>query len=292
MEELVDDFIDANLGPEMAAEVRRALNLCTFFNVEDVYDRLIDIIVLEGIEQPDGIRDGFYEALIDTLRGILKAHTIVLAEEATLEQINELLTALARIQYREDYSNYLRILEGTESDIEQFTEIMSDLCELDQVSLLDLIVAFDSSTIDVLKQYMYNKEEENTELKEENKELRKQLQLFFKADEKKESIGSQLAETGMLVSVPFHVYIPYIHEVLEEEKSPAKLALHILSVLYMSTDGYQNPLELYRQHSIELLGDINRTSAVEVRLLEMLSSFNDFVKAENEKARLSQTTIA
>lgn len=291
MDDLVDAYIDDYISEEMAIEVRRSLSLFDFYGLDDAVSKLNDVLILDQMEEAVNIYDGFFAVLEEQLRAILKAHTYEVAEDATIYQLNELLTALARIQYREDYSNYLRILEGFESDEEQLTEILADMCDLSQIELMTLIVGFEPSSMKVLKDYMYQKEADRETEEPVKSEILKNLKLFFKADDKKQSIGQQLIEMGLLIGAPFTAYIPYITDVLGREQNFSLLALHILSVLYMSEDGYTKPIETFREHSLELLGTLDRTTGVETKLIEQSIAFNDFVKAENEKARLSQSSI-
>ena len=63
-------------------------------------------------------------------------------------------------------------------------------------------------------------------------------------------------------------------------------ALNILSVIYMSLEGYNSPLLVFRKYSYRLLQDLNRVSRVETKLLNIIADFTDYKKVEVEKLKL------
>jgi hypothetical protein len=68
------------------------------------------------------------------------------------------------------------------------------------------------------------------------------------------------------------------------------LAWNILSLLYMSPEGYNSPILAYRKYSHVFFDEMNVIGIVENRLAAHLANFNEYQKAVYEKNRLSKTS--
>ena len=61
-------------------------------------------------------------------------------------------------------------------------------------------------------------------------------------------------------------------------------ALNMLSVLYLSTDGFNSPIITYRKYSSRVFNDLDAISRVEVKLLGYIAKVEELLKAKNESS--------
>lgn len=291
MDELLDVFLDAYASVELKEEIARSFSLFDFFEYKQVNSILTDVVI-NGDQRSDATYDLFLQKLNECLDFVLQAHTLVLNSEATIYQKNEILTALGNLQRLEDYTSIIRTLESFEPNDQQLSLILSEQCQLDQGQILTLIDSYNPSVLLKLKDYIYAFESEMIEHVPDgfDKMIKGFIQVFEKPEDIQNNnfnyLGSIFYSNGIILNMEFEQYLPFLEDnfnpTQEEETS-----LHLLSVLLLSSDGQASPLETYRKYSFQLLQDLNKTSSIEIHFSKNLAHLNEYLKVQDEKARLS-----
>lgn len=288
MDDIIVVFCDTYLSDEYKAEVFRSFQLFDFFEYRQASQGFIDILNDANNISSDDLKDRFTQELHDKLDFMLNEHTVKLTDEATIHEKNELLYAFGLIQHLEDYTGVIRILESFEDNETQLSLILEDLCVLDQTQIMMIVESFQPKILATLKAFIYQKESEETTIDDRDAKILRNLRQFFGVHGK-DNIAYKLIEANMLVGARFTTYLPYVEGNLVEENNDAT-ALNILSLIYMSIDGFNNPLLMYRKYSYQLLHDLNKVSAIEVLVMRLMAKFNEAKDVQNEKDRLSQTS--
>lgn len=289
MDELIEVFLDNFFTEEFKDEVLRSFSLFEAFEYQTAYSSFIDLINEQSYASSDNLKDRFVKELQQKLDYILTQHMVALNPAATVYEKNEVLTALFRIQHLEDYTGVIRTLEGNESDEYQLAIILSELCALDETRLMTLIESCRREMLVKLKEFIYAKEKNQPIVEEVDKDLIRHLKLFF-ATLGRVHTAADLVESGVLTGAPFETYLPFVENVLIVQNNPAQTALNILSIIYLSENGYKNPIEVYRQYSFQLLKDLNTVSRLEVTVWALIKKLEEAKKVEDEKARLSASS--
>lgn len=291
MDKLIIDFITAYFTYDLQVEIYRSFRLLNDYEYNDAFAGFVDIINNESYVSAEDMKDQFIIELNSKLNFILKEHTIELTNEATIFDKNEILVAFLLIQDLEDYTGIISLLESFESKEEKLSLILSDLTMLDQAKVLELVVSFSDTMLDTLKQFIYEIENNKPEKANGSKfiTINNLKQLFSCLG--KDNLGYLLAKSGVIVGERFETYLPYTDKDLVAN-TDEQTALNILSLIYMSSDGINNPLLLYRKYSFQILQDLNKVSRIEVLVVSMVNKLNEFKKALHEKDRLSQTSAA
>lgn len=270
------NFIDDYFHFELKQEILRSFNLLESFKVNIIYEDFVDILSQHGFKSNDYLRDAFVRKLTDKLIFILNEHTIKVNDDLDVFQLNELVSSLLLIQDLEDYTGIIRVLESFEQDEEKLSLILSDLCALDQTDILLSLESFNPVILTKLKEFIYSKE------KEEEKEIQPEdftnnLKHFFilYSDE---TLGRILSR-DIYLGLSFENYINYIDPFILK-LDDASLALNLLSVLMLSTDGQIDPINIYRKYSLAIVQDMNRVANVEVHLMKFLSQYLEYKKAK------------
>lgn len=291
MDELLDVFLDAYASAELKEEIARSFSLFDFFEYKQANSLLLDVVI-NGDQRSDSKFDLFIKQLNNCLNFVLQVHTLTLIEEATLYQKNEILTALASLQKLEDYTGIIRTLESLEPNDHQLSLILSEQCQLDQGQILTLIESYNPSVLSKLKNYIYAFESEMLTHVPEG--FDKMIKAFIQVFEKPEAIandsfnylGSFFYTNNIVLNMEFNSYLPFVEDnfnsTQEEETS-----LQLLSVILLSSDGQASPLDTYRKYSFQLLQDLNKTSSIETYFVKNLAHLNEYLKVQDEKARLS-----
>lgn len=287
MDELLQSFVSTYFTEELQQEIRRSFSLFDFFEYDQAYSGFIDIIMNESNLGGDAMRDLFIEELHRKCNFVLDQHELELSEETTIPEKNEFMQALAQLQHLEDYTGVIRTLENMEQDEIQFAQIVSELSMLSETQVLSLVVNFNPRVLKILKEFIYSKESETPA--EPNAKLIANLRMFD-AVFGQNHIGYHLMRAEVRLNERFESYLSYVKDELVVEDDE-QCALNILSLIYLSNDGFNSPLTVYRKYSHHLLQNLDRVSRVEVKVLNLLGRMNERKQAEDEKARLTNTNV-
>lgn len=291
MDDLINDFLIATFSPEYQDEVKRSFSLFEAFEHDNAYQGFIDMIMNESNLDRGSMGDMFNEELHRQLNYVLTHHSLTLIDTATTYEKNEILKAFSDFQYLEDYTSIIRTLENLDPDEVQLSSILTDLCMLDQYKIMELMQSFNPRLLKTMKTFIYKKEEsEKKEGFDNDPKLLKNLRLFGKVFGK-DNLGAQLVRGQIIVGEKFETYVNFIQEnVLGANDT--ETAVNILSAIYMSSDGFNSPILVYRKYSYELLQDLDKVSKIEGQILNLIATMEEHRKAEDERVRLAQTHVA
>lgn len=285
MDELIDSFLESYFTDEFIVEVKRSFSLFDFFEYNQAFAGFVDIISEQGNVTTDDLKDRFVIELQTKLDYILTQHEVKLVEDTTVYQKNEIILALAHLQNLEDYTGIIRCLESNRSDEEQFATIISDTSMLSIEEVLTVLEYINPSTLETLKEFIYAKENEQEQSNVIPVDLLTNFKLFHGLNGKN-TLGAQLVENGVLMGSRFETYLDYIStDIVTTDIN--QTALNILSSIYLSIDGYNSPLLVYRKHSFKFIQDLIKTGAVETAILSLIANFSEYKEVQIEKARLS-----
>lgn len=285
MDELIYYYIKEAYTQELSEEIFRSFILFDNFNYLSIYDEVLELITNESYTDTSSLSDLFFVKIMNSLDYILNEHKIKLIDEATIEEKNNFLFALFTIQELEDYTGIIALLESLETDEEKLSIIISDISDFDQVDVLKLIESFNPIMLNILKKYIYKKEE-NIKDEKINSELMNNLQLFAKF--KRSEITNTLI-VNILPGSNFDTYYSLSSSYIDNEPNKV-IVVYLLTILFMSSNAYDKPLEFYREHSSNIFNDLNKINEIETLIIQTLNNFSEFKEAENEKVRLSQTS--
>lgn len=289
MDELLQIFVEEYFSEDFQQEVNRSFGLFDHFEHNQAYDGMVGIIMNESNLGGDAMRDMFVDELNVQLNFVLEQHMIQLVDIATIYEKNEVLLALAHVQDLEDYTGIIRTLETLESPESQFARVIAELSMLDEGKVMEILKELNPRVLQILKDYIYKKEEAREVVETVDPKQLKQLR-FFAQVLGTDTLGGRLVAGGLRVGERFETYLDLIQDmvVAADEQTTGT---NILSVIYLSVDGLNSPLLVFRKYSYRLLQDIDKVSRVETVILNLIAKLNEHQKAEDEKARQSQTNV-
>jgi hypothetical protein len=288
VDELISIFIDSHFSEEFQEEINRSFGLIEFFDYKDAYSGFVDILTNEANHSGSDMQDMFTAELNKKLDYMLSEHQLQLVPEATVFQKNEILLALAHVQNLENYTGIIAVLESLESDELKTALILSDLSTLDESTVLSLVAKINPRTLQALKDYIYAKEKAQEQNGLLDNKLLANFILFTKLYGQA-TLGAGLLSSGMMAAQRFHIYLGFVESEVVV-KDDEQTALNIMSLIYLSEDGFNSPLLVYHKYSYRLLQDLNRVSRIEVKILGIIAKITEHRNAQDEQARISQTS--
>jgi hypothetical protein len=272
---------------ELQQEIRRSFSLFDFFEHNQAFSGFIDIITNESNLGGTAMSALFLEELHTQINYVLEQHTLHLVPETTIPEKNEFMWALAQLQRLEDYTGVIRTLENMAPNEEQFAAIIADLSMLNESQVHALVKDFNPRILQTLKDFIYAKE--TAVVEEPNAKLIANLRMFHQVFGNN-NLGYHLVKGEVRLNERFETYLSYVKDEFIDDVDE-QCALNILSVIYLSNDGFNSPITVYRKYSHHLLNNLDRVSRVEVQVLNMIGRMNEFKQATDEKNRLSSTVI-
>lgn len=282
MLDLIEEFIKNYFTEELQYEIKRTFTIFEQFEYKE-YEFKFDCLHDNDLDSNTKI-NMFMNDLNNCVDFIINEHKIILNKDISLHIKNELMTCLYNLMFLDDYVPILRVLESLENNEEKLYTIISDNSNLDIVTLYEIIESFDPTILDILKQYADVKDTVDNHVVSE--EVKNYVRNFFECFGTN-NLGYQLVYAGVLIDVSFEEYLPFIEESIIGS-SDEETALNIYSVLILSTNGRLDPVKIYRDHSLDLLESIIKTSIVDTYLGKHISKFSEFLEIKKQSASVKE----
>lgn len=284
-------FTSISFTPEMQDEMGRSMELIEAFNYKQAFPNLYDVVIDLNNDDLDATQHAFQDRLHETLDFLLEQHQVRLLPEASLEDKNEVLQAMYQIQNIEDPTPLLGILSGYQTDLEKLASIIEYLSSYSVIQLLDVLEFVAPSTMEGMKRFLENLEEEQEveaslpEHLQPGSHFLETLESFLRY-EFQDSLAVELIRSGVQIGHELKLYLPYVQKHLHHQEA-SQLAKNILSLLMMSPDTYRDPIRQYRVYT-EALGVPPQLSVtVEVWMTDAINRFEQYRKAQHDAKRIS-----
>ena len=282
----LNDYIKSTFTPELEEDISVAFQLLYAFELPDPEIDFLNLITSESYLDSNDMQDQFILILHSKLDYLLSQHKLTLADTSSLYIKTQILVACYGLMYLEDYTHILITLESELSDLEKLSAILSEHSVLSEIDVLTSVTNVDPSFLSTLATYAYSKADEAIATEEElsleiieNTKLLKQLVNF-------ETLGYLLLKDRVTTNLSLENYINFIGGP-ETIPNPSLdvYATHIFSILLLTKNNLNGILLTYRKYSHLLVTDPNLTTAVDVKLIELIAKLTDYKKAHKEAVK-------
>jgi hypothetical protein len=279
----LNDYINSTFTPELEEDISVAFQLLYVFELPDPEIDFLNLITSDSYLDSNDMQDQFTLILHSKLDYLLSQHKLTLTDTSSLYIKTQILAACYALMYLEDYTHILITLESELSDLEKLSAILSEHSVLSEIDVLTSVTNIDPTFLSTLATYAYSKADEAITTEEElsteiieNTKLLKQLVNF-------ETLGYLLLKDRVTTNLSLENYINFIGGV-ETIPNPSLdvYATHIFSILLLTKNNLNGILLTYRKYSHLLVTDPNLTTAVDVKLIELIAKLTDYKKAHNE----------
>lgn len=273
MDTLLNQYISSILPDNLAAEVKRSIDLLESFDVPDYDLNMLNIITFEDWSVAN-IHDLFVDEVNRMMNYVLSEHGIILHQNVSLRQKNELAEALFIIQDCERYDDIINLLDTELDPEEKFAEIVSLNSSLTVSDVFTMIESFDPILLDRLREVADIKhlsmESIDIQQIERISIITNHLRLFKKYIGDKDALGLTLISANVLLAMPLKMYLPFIADRFKTSDT-LQLVLDIYSFIAITLEGHLDPLTCYRSNSHLLLDDINMITRVDIGIVKIVS---------------------
>lgn len=281
MDELLLQAVLAYFSEQMQEEIFRSFGLFGLYGYRDAFDAFDDIVNANSEFSSDTTADGILSKLNQGLDYLLEHHTLVLDSTARIEDKNEILAGLYSLQYLENYEPIARILESTRNDVEMVAAILEELTTYDQMFLMELIHSCRPSMLHYLRQFINEKEILIAQAPEQNEKIKDAVSTLAGITTLGDFEHSVL-ESDLLLGVPFKLFVPILGEDLIEIDKWADSARRVLFTIFLSSDGVDNPLAVYKEHIPALCPNASAAALLEESFNFLLGKYNETKNANTQ----------
>jgi len=283
-EEEIERYISTSYTTEYSTDLNNAVAILEVFQYPELKDKLTQLIYSPASEDPEYLHVSFNNEVIEMALSTVNQHGITLTEEVTLSQINNVLAALYTLPRRTDSVGFLGLLEVNDiSNEEKFAKLLSYTTQLTEEDAMVIL----GEVQDVFLKRLYTLLSEAEVLDEEipNQAIVENFKCFLKylSDKQDGLLGSHILETGMLVGLPFRLYMAYFSEEISSSHAES-IAVDLMSVLLISSDAWESPIAMYREMSETLVKDSSLRIKVETHLKRIDEDFKQYKEAVNHDA--------
>lgn len=287
MDNLIEAYINETYHPDLVDTIRKAFSLFEAFELPDYESEMIDLLMVGDMETSQNIQDHFTTLVHKQLDRVIQCHLIIPMEAAHIHEKVSLIEALYNVQHLNDYSSIVHTLEADYDPLERLADVLSTCSEMTPLAIENMILKFNPSILDTLKQFVYGKEADTKTILTDSQELQRKiihnlrsfkdfldsdLALIFKG---KQAIGLMMLESNVMVGQDLELYIPFIDAQLKHQDYP-KLALDVYSIILLSDEGFNNPVGTFKKNAGWLLDDLTAISKVDPMFMTIANAFDKY----------------
>lgn len=290
MNDLVPGYIEDNYTQELAYELLRTLQVFDYFNYTAIYEKLNNLIMDSYNADKAQTNDLILLNIKEGQDFIFNAHSIKVSEQATITERTELLIALALLMRLEDYEPIITALYSDASDMEILCSIITDISVFDEVQFYSIVDDFDPELLNTLKKYAEGKtvKEDVSDLGRERISIIDNLKVFKELYG--EALGTMMLSTGTFVGAKFHVYYPFIKDIVIVKDSPEESAKNMLSALLISSNGNNAPIITYKKNVDRFTDNLELIRKMEPIIVKMIGEMENYKRAKYEQSRLPKAS--
>lgn len=294
LDELIYGYTIDNYTPQLSDELFRSFELLFVFDKGFNDSEFVELVMDKDNQDNENLKDIILAKLKAKINYVLAEHTIKLQPETDFFICNEILSSLLLLQSLDDYTDVATILESQLDKEEKLATVIAYTSTLRESDVYPVLDSFSEDLITSILSYIYEQEKTNGEKSNDlvNKILKK-LQLLKSFIAENTALGITLVKHNIRIGEPFNMYLSHIVDHLASVKSIPQKALDVLSVLMISSDGYNLPLISFRKYSNLLSMDLITISKIDAAITSILGDFEKHIlDIENAKTKLPEVSYS
>lgn len=283
LEELRIFLID-NATPEENDLFNQAYEIIDELYSVEVQNYYQDILFTqdESIRDTGETLNKFYQLFKNLLFRILTEHQITVNEDIDFARLIKIVQALLDIQGYDNLDDIVYILETEDDNEQKLAEALALVCDMQAEELLLEIENVSDGFITNLQEFtkvtpISNIIEDAVDtsvylnrIKQFNKFIKIETRIF------------KLMKEGLKAGYTFEVYSNIFGRELET-LSVDEIVLELLSMCYMSVDGYNNPKATIKAHIDKMISDFRKITQVDIKITDMLLKYQTWLDQTGNK---------
>ena len=289
MDDLVRNYTELAFHEDLAALIFKAFHLFNLYNYLDYETDYINLLMSEDTMTPEDLSDKFIETVKSQTTYIIESHLVKIVDYDTLEEAISIMEFFYNLQDLHDYTQ-LSVTLHSSNDIHECLSLaihdhssMSPHRAMEVISHIDPIMY--KNLIDYVEKKVANTSSNLMRYSDIGKEIVENMRMYISFTKKTDLIGASLMDASVILNQSIKNYSVFIGTAFNS-MSIEDTAYNYLSVLYLTKDGIDKPLETYRDTIGIFLENIDLIANVETKLNTIVAEFSTHLEIEYEKARV------
>lgn len=257
---ILKETLDSQASPEFVSMIDEAHALFDDYELPDFTFEFEQILGIADNSEPGDLNTQVYELTRELQFQVLHSHLVFPSTEATVSNLNKILTALMKIEQTEFIEEVLSICENEINPTEAFCEVIA---LVGGYEISDIVASIEHVEISLIRRTMElmirRKESEFLNVIDHTTrtEVINRYKDFSNDPAFPEApLMSRYFEEGAELGLTFDTYIKYVREHLQSEKADA-IAREYIAAALISCDVPKNPREVIKDKLNDVYTEID-----------------------------------
>ena len=288
MDDLVRNYTELAFHEDLAALIFKAFHLFNLYNYLDYETEYINLLMSEDSMTPEDLSDKFIETVRSKTDYIIESHLIKIVDYATLEEAISIMEFFYNLQDLHDYSQLSVTLHSSTDIHECLALAIHDHSSMPPHRAMEIISFIDpimyQNLVNYVEKKVSNIPSSLMRYSDIGKEIVENMRKYISFTKKTNLIGASLMDASVILNQSIKNYSVFIGTAFNS-MSIDDTAYNYLSVLYLTKDGIDKPLETYRDTIGIFIEDIDLIASVETKLNTIVGEYTTYLEIENARAQ-------
>lgn len=271
----IELFVKDNYSPETMSLFVRGFDIFeSLYEDTDYSEPYISILMNSSNAPQSYVADRIRAQLnADALR-LMDEFEISVDQDADLSKLISILEGLVLLPDYEDKDSVYGIIESGESSNEIFADLIELVTDLHENEVMQVITAVPSELFTRLMESVDPQGDSNPSGDEQtNRALIEKLKAYRDYTPNKDNFGFRLIRNGYAIGSEFHHYHAAFGTELDTMQDIDAVTDELLTLFYISSDAYLNPLQFYTDNSATIFSDDKRITKVYGMIKNRIAQF-------------------
>lgn len=260
---LLLSFITDNTSEERNSLMFKALSLIDEISTDTIYSDIENILLTDTLTTTDAKLDTINSYITKELISILELHFIHVDVTTPLTSLLALVETISLVQNTEDYAMIQSLLYGSDDVIEVITSLAGTLTDIDKYKLLPYITQVGDGVLKTFREFIDSKIQEEPEALNDVEDIKNFILLYGD-----KNITCVLLKSGIPIGESLSFYLPFVEE--DVQLSLEEITVNVLGLILLTNVKLDTVIDVYKEYSDSLIGDLDSITKVEHLLIEMV----------------------
>ena len=286
MDDLVKNYVELAYHEDLGKLIFKAFHLFNLYNYLDYETDYINLLMVEDQYTPEDLHDNFISTVRKQTNFIINSHLVYLTDDATIAEAISIMEFFYNLQELHDYTQLSQTLHSSSDIHEALSLAIEDATNISSHRILSILDSIDPIMFHNLVDYVEAKVNNTTialpRYSDIGKEIVENMRKYIAFTKRDSLVGATLMDASVVLDQPIGNYSGYIGTFFND-KNDEDLAYNYLSLLYLTKEGIERPIPLYRDSIGTYLGDLDHIASVEQILNKIVADYTTYLEHESKR---------
>lgn len=274
----IELFIKENYNPEVIGLFVRSFDAFdALYEDVDYNQPYVAILMDSNNDESADVADLLYARLRNDVRELISQFEIKFTEDIEFSKLLSILEGLIALPDYQDKDTVANIIETGDTSVDIFAELIELVTQLQSIEVIQVVEFVPS---ELFTKLMENLDPDNDLSDADpapiNPKLIDKLKAYREYTPNKNNFGFKLIEGGYSPGGTFKHYQNASGTMLDAVEDIDTVADELLTLMYISSDAYENPLQFYTDNSSTIFSDEKRITKVYVKIKNRIAEFEAY----------------